>query len=110
MEELEKLKATNLPDEAVLRHLRLDPAYVDADEIASIGLMRDAALSYVLERCSIDAQYADAHPDIAIAVLVLVRDMYDNRQMHVDKAFQPALPMRGVTAILCAKFTASINI
>ena len=25
-------------------------------------------------------------------------DMYDNRQMHVDKAFQPALPMRGVTA------------
>ena len=24
--------------------------------------------------------------------------------------FQPALPMRGVTAILCAKFTASINI
>ena len=86
MEELEKLKATNLPDEAVLRHLRLDPAYVDADEIASIGLMRDAALSYVLERCSIDAKYADAHPDIAIAVLVLVRDMYDNRQMHVDKA------------------------
>ena len=27
----------------------------------------------------------------------------------LDK-FQPALPMRGVTAILCAKFTASINI
>ena len=29
-------------------------------------------------------------------------DMYDNRQMHVDKAFQPALPMRGVTRA-CAR-------
>ncbi len=28
--------------------------------------------------------------------------MYDNRQMHVDKAFQPALPMRGVTRA-CAR-------
>ena len=27
-----------------------------------------------------------------------------------EELFQPALPMRGVTAILCAKFTASINI
>lgn len=86
MEELEKLKATKLPDEALLRHLRLDPAYVDAEELAAIRLMRDAAISYVMERCNIDKRYADDHPDIAIAVLVLVRDMYDNRQMYVDKA------------------------
>ncbi|WP_101723066.1 head-tail connector protein [Eggerthella timonensis] len=85
MEEIEKLKATKLPNEAVLRHLRLDPAYTDTEEIAAIGLMRDAAVSYVKERCNIDEQYADDHPDIAIAVLVLVRDMYDNRQMYVDK-------------------------
>ena len=31
-------------------------------------------------------------------------------QQRVSFIFQPALPMRGVTAILCAKFTASINI
>lgn len=34
------------------------------------------------------------------------------RALKLDpgNVFQPALPMRGVTAILCAKFTASINI
>ena len=85
MERLEKLRATRIPDSIILRYLRLDPEYTDEAEMETIGLMYDAALSYVYEACGIDAEYADGCPDIAIAVLVLVRDMYDNRQMYVDK-------------------------
>lgn len=86
MEELEKLKATKIPNDVLIRYLRLVPEYVDEAEQATINLMYDAALSHVYETCGIDAEYADANPDIAIAVLIIVRDMYDNRQMYVDKA------------------------
>ena len=33
----------------------------------------------------LDETAIDTHEDITIAVLVLVSDMYDNRQMTVDK-------------------------
>ncbi|MVM54544.1 head-tail connector protein [Gordonibacter urolithinfaciens] len=85
-ETLEILKASQIPSNVLLRHLRLDPDYVDDLEMQSVSAAYDAALSYVYERCGIDAAYADEHPDIAIAVLVLARDMYDNRSLYVDKS------------------------
>lgn len=83
---LEGLMATQIPDAVLFDHLRLDPEYAsDEDKDAARRYCR-AALSYVEERCGIDDKYADEHPDIAVAVLALARDMYDNRSMTVDKA------------------------
>ena len=85
-ETLESLKASRIPNNVLLRHLRLEPDYVDELEMQTVSAVYDAALSYVYERCGIDAEYADEYPDIAIAVLILARDMYDNRSLYVDKA------------------------
>ena len=85
-ETLESLKASQIPNNVLLRYLRLEPDYVDELEMQTVSAVYDAALSYVYERCGIDAKYADERPDIAIAVLILARDMYDNRALYVDKA------------------------
>lgn len=86
MPELEKLKATQIPNSVLLRYLRLVPEYVDEVEQATVNLMYDAAISYICETYGITREYADECPDIAIAVLILVRDMYDNRTLYVEKS------------------------
>lgn len=85
-ETLESLKASRIPSSVLLRYLRLDPEYADKLEMQTVSAAYEAALSYVYERCGFDAEYADAHPDVAIAVLILTRDAYDNRTLYVDKA------------------------
>ena len=78
-DELESLRATEIPDKVLFGHLRLDPEYAsDEDKVAAKGMLL-AALAYIRERCGIDDKYLDAHPDLAIAALALARDMYDNR-------------------------------
>ena len=57
-----------------------------------------SVISYVRERCGIEDEYMDGHPDIAVAVLVLVRDMWDNRSLYVDKS-NPNRLVEGVLAL-----------
>ncbi|WP_303202477.1 head-tail connector protein [Raoultibacter timonensis] len=83
---LQELTATKIPNDVLLRFLRLDPAYVDKTEQATVDLMYRAAISHLVETYGLDEGYLDTYPDMAIAVLVLVRDMYDNRTLYVDKA------------------------
>lgn len=96
VESLERLKASAIPIDAVLGYMRIDPEYADASEREAAASMYAAALSHVCERCGIDLDYADAHPDIAVAVLALARDMYDNRTLYADKPH----PNRAVESIL----------
>ncbi|BDE94947.1 head-tail connector protein [Raoultibacter timonensis] len=84
--QLESLRATSIPNEVLLRFLRLDPSYVDDIEQATVDLMYQAAISHLIESYGLDEEYLDTYPDMAIAVLVLTRDMYDNRSITVDKS------------------------
>ena len=86
MDELENLKATQIPSNVLLRYLRLVPEYVDDVEQTTIKLMHEAAVSHLCEAYGITKEYMDECPDIAIAVLILVRDLYDNRTLYVDKS------------------------
>lgn len=78
-DELEKLKATQIPDGVLFDHLRLDPEYATDADKAAAKIMLDAAVLHIEERCGIDDAYMDAHPDLAIAALSLARDLFDNR-------------------------------
>ena len=74
-DELEKLKATQIPDGVLFDHLRLDPEYATDADKAAAKRMLDAAVLHIEERCGIDDAYMDAHPDLAIAALSLARDL-----------------------------------
>lgn len=96
MAEVTPLVASKLDKETVCRHLRLDAEYVDEAEWKLIDAMRRSAIEYVCDHCAIDAAEVDTHEDLAIATLVLVSDMYDERSTTVDSRYDN----RTVTTIL----------
>jgi len=51
-----------------------------------IAIILPAAKSYVLNYTGVAAADIDSYEDITIALMVLCSDMYDNRQMTVDKS------------------------
>lgn len=84
---LENLKATKIPDEVLLRHLRLVPEYTDDVELAGVHLIYRAAISFICEAYAVSEDYLDEHSDMAIATLALTRDFYDNPKLTVDRNY-----------------------
>lgn len=56
----------------------------DAAEEAQLGAMLDAAVRYILGYTGLTEESADEKPDLVIAALVLVQDMWDNRALYID--------------------------
>lgn len=54
-------------------------------ELMMLDGMITAAKKYCIGYTGLTEEELDEHEDIAIAVLVLVGDMYDNRLMNVDR-------------------------
>lgn len=92
MKRQSELQASDL-----LAHLRIAQQWATSEDAAFAGACLDAARAYVADHCGIDAAYMDAHGDIAVAVLVLAGDMFDNRSAYVDDGIAPN---RTVEAIL----------
>lgn len=68
-------------DFAVLReYLRLP----DTGEDATLEAIRSAAWGHIRSRTGLDDQQIDGHEDLAIALLVLCAELYDNRQMSTQ--------------------------
>lgn len=64
----------------VAEYLRLD----EATDPLLPGIL-EASKNYVVTLTGRSVEILDEYPDIALAVLVLCQDMYDNRVMYVDK-------------------------
>ena len=87
-----------LPMRGVTPHEVLQPVVVQiSTRTPHAGSDGKLYAPYFAQNISTRTPHAGSDPDVPIDV-------------PETFAFQPALPMRGVTAILCAKFTASINI
>lgn len=80
------MKLSEMQESMVLNHLRLHPDFVSDEDKAYVEALKSASVAFVEEYCGIDSAYMDAHEEIAVAVLVLIGDMYDNRTRYVDKA------------------------
>lgn len=90
------MKQSQLGANDLLAHLHVVSDYADEADVAFAESCLGAARSYVRTHCNVTDDYMDSHDDIAIAVLVIAGDMYDNRGMYVgDDA-----PNRTVEAIL----------
>lgn len=55
-------------------------------ELAVLDAMINAAKQFCANYTGLTEAELDEHEDITVAALVLISDMYDNRQMYVDKA------------------------
>lgn len=67
------------------RHLRETPEDMGGQENDEIEMMIKASVEFVKSYTGLTEEELDIHEDITIAVLMLVADMYDNRQMQIDK-------------------------
>lgn len=84
--------------EQLLSFCRLDPTYTNAGDEDFLTLAHAAALTFVKKTCGIDDEYLDSDPNLAIATLVLVRDMYDNRSLLLkEEGMNPTV--QGILAL-----------
>lgn len=80
------MKVSEITPKDICHQIRTEEAYLTEDDRKYLAILQKAATEYVKGYTGLDDAAIDTHEDITIAVLVLVSDMYDNRQMYVDKA------------------------
>lgn len=80
------MKVSEITLSDICRQIRADEAYLTEDDRQHLVILQKAAVEYVKGYTGLDDAALDAHEDITIAVLVIISDMYDNRQMTVDKS------------------------
>lgn len=67
------------------KHLRETPEDMETEDDTEIEALKKAAVEFVKSYTGLKEEELDVHEDITIAVLMLIADMYDNRQMQVEK-------------------------
>ena len=71
----------------IFQELHIMEDDVDEAELRYLDALKTAAISYVTGYTGLCESELDSYEDITIAALVLISDMYDNRQMYVDKNY-----------------------
>lgn len=90
--------ASGLTEDQLLNFCRLDAEYTSDEDCGFLALAHAAALTFVKKTCGIDDKYLDADPNLTIATLVLVRDMYDNRTLLLkEEGLNPTV--QGILAL-----------
>jgi hypothetical protein len=75
------MKISELTVDTALKYAR-----AEGDDPEAAQIMFDAAKSYVLHYTGLSAEAADELDDLALAVLIIFTDMYDNRTMTAENA------------------------
>lgn len=80
------MKVSEIAIEDICRQIREEADYLTEDDKKHLNVLKTAAIEYVKGYTGLDDDEINKHEDITIAVLVLISDMYDNRQMYVDRS------------------------
>lgn len=80
------MKVSEITIRDICQQIREDELYLTEDDRRYLNNLQVAAVEYVKGYTGLNAEEIETHEDITIAVLVLISDMYDNRQMYVDKS------------------------
>ena len=79
------MKVSEIKLSDLLKQCRLEADYLAEGETEYLENLKKAAIEYVKSFTGLSLAQLEEHDDITIAVLVLVSDMYDNRQVYVDR-------------------------
>ena len=80
------MRVSEIAIEDICSQIREEAEYLTEDDKIHLNMLNKAAVEYVKGYTGLNNDEIDEHEDITIAVLVLISDMYDNRQMYVDKS------------------------
>ena len=80
------MKVSELKLNEICDYCRIIVEDLTETEHATLEAMKTAAVKYCVGYTGLSEAELDEHEDITIAVLTLIGDMYDNRNMYVDKA------------------------
>lgn len=80
------MRVSEIAIEDICSQIREETEYLTEDDKIHLNMLNKAAVEYVKGYTGLNNDEIDEHEDITIAVLVLISDMYDNRQMYVDKS------------------------
>ena len=76
-------RISEITTEDLVDYLRLPD--VDSAQLQLLTTIKAAAVSYIVGVTNLKLEDIDKYPDITVAFLALVQDMYDNRAIYVDK-------------------------
>lgn len=69
----------------VWQHLREIPEEMTDEDNQALDVLKKAAIEFCIGYTGLTEEELDHHEDITVAVLMLIADLYDNRQLQVDK-------------------------
>ena len=75
------MKVSEITNKEVANHLR-----VDDENDPAIEIVKEAAVGYVRSYTGLTDEELDKHEDLALAVLIVASDMYDNRSATAKEA------------------------
>lgn len=79
------MKISEMTTADIWQHIRENPEDMEESDNKEILAMKKAAIEYCKGYTGLTEEQLDQHEDITIAVFMLIADMYDNRQLQVDK-------------------------
>jgi uncharacterized phage protein (predicted DNA packaging) len=76
------MKISEVTQEYIANYLRLDePTEIELQEIENMSV---SAKSYIEAHTGMSAEELDQHEDITHAYLILIADMFDNRNLYIE--------------------------
>lgn len=76
------MKVSEITNEYILNYLRIDDA--GEVEIGEIDNFLKSAISYCTSYTGLSTEELDDHEDITTVILLLVSDMFDNRNLYIE--------------------------
>lgn len=85
------MKANEISVEVLASHLRLEFKSIDYAELNLLESILKAATAYVREYTGLTPSAMNRYDDLAVAILVVAQDMYDNRAFINDRNYTNVL-------------------
>ena len=76
------MKVSEITTEYIADYLRIDEP--EEIQLREIEATKAAAIAYASSYTGLTVEELDEHEDIAIAVMVQIADMYENRNLYLD--------------------------
>lgn len=76
------MKISEVTNEYIANYVRLDePTEIELKELENMAV---SALSYIKAHTGLSTEEIDQHEDITHAYLILIADMFDNRNLYIE--------------------------
>ncbi|MEG0960686.1 MAG: head-tail connector protein [Erysipelotrichaceae bacterium] len=85
------MKVSEIQQSDILQHLRIYDENLDPIERKMLDSMKAAAINYVKEQTGLSILQLDEHEDLTIVVLVIVSDLWNNRELTINKTSENKL-------------------